>query len=253
MPIEPRMSDLIQADIDGEIADGDKAELDAFLAQSEAGRALYGEFESLIAVLDEMEDVEVPAHLKHVVMNMVPAAEPQRPDRPGFMRRMFAAPALGYVGTFAAGAILAIALVNSSEVSTTAFDDMTGLVGTIADVEKIGKTHSSVSIDKSEVAGTVTLRQTGTLLILDFDLAAQHAVEIHARYADKSIWFNGFAQLESPGTSIDVEMGLVKLEMHGKRRYAVFLNNPGNHNALIEMDFMEGGRLIHATSLGFEQ
>ena len=78
----------------------------------------------------------------------------------------------------------------------------------VAWLETKGLTHRGYLV-RAEVAGTVTLRSTGPLLIVDFDLSALQPVEIVAGYSDKSIWFNGFAQLESTGTSIAAETGAV--------------------------------------------
>jgi len=252
MSIDPKMSDLIQADIDGEISAADKADLDAFLAKSEEGRALHSEFATLSASLDEIGELIPPTHLKHVILNQAPAKS--APSKgPGFVQRFFEAPILGYIGTFAAGVVLSLALVDSDQISTGAFDDMTGLVGTIADVDSVSSTHGTVAIDESEVAGTVTLRSNGPMLILDFDLSALETVQIIAKYSDQTIWFNGFAQLESSGTSVAAEAGTVTvtLEMNGKRRYAVYLNNPGHRPAMIEMQFVARGEVIHETNLEF--
>jgi hypothetical protein len=147
--------------------------------------------------------------------------------------------------------VLSLTLVDSDQISTGAFDDMTGLVGTIADVDSIGSMHGTVAIDENEVAGTVTLRSNGPMLILDFDLSALETVQIIAKYSDQTIWFNGFAQLESSGTSVAAEAGTVTLEMDGKRRYAVYLNNPGRRPAMIGMQFVAGGEVIHETNLEF--
>ena len=152
---------------------------------------------------------------------------------------------------FAAGAALTLALVDSGQVTRGAFDDVTGLVGTIADPELAVPEHAMISIDESEVAGTVTLRSAGPILIVDFDLSAKQPVQIQAGYADKSIWFNGFAQLESSGTSVSAETGAVTLEMDGKRRYAVYLNNPGQRPATINLQFLAGGQVIHEGQLRF--
>ena len=250
MSIDPKYSNLIHADIDGEIEAQDKAELDAFLAQSEEGRALYGELAALASSLDEIEELPPPAHLKHVILNMAPG-KTSSAERRSLLQRIFPAPALRYVGVFAAGAILALALVESNQISTEAFDDVTGLVGTITDVESAGPSHGSVTIEKSEVAGTVSLLSNGPMLILDFDLSAAESLEIIAKYSDRTIWFNGFAQLESSGTSVAAEVGTVRLEMDGKRRYAVFLNNPHKRPATIQLQFVARGELIHQANLDF--
>jgi hypothetical protein len=250
MTIDPKYFELIQAAIDGAIDSDGKAELDAFLAESEEGRAVYEELATLCQSLDGMPEIDPPPHLRHILLNMAPTQSAQRPA-PGALRRLFAGPALGYIGMFAAGVALTLALVDSGQISRGAFDDVTGLVGTIASTEFVVPDHGAISVDKSQVAGTVTLRSTGPILIVDFDLSAREPVEILAGYSDKSIWFNGFAQLESSGTSVAAEAGAVTLQMDGKRRYAVYLNNPGLRPATINLQFMAGGEVIHEAQLKY--
>ena len=252
MTIDPKYFELIQADIDGEIDNAGKAELESFLADSEEGRAVYEQLETLCRSLDGLPPVDPPPHLRHVLLNQAPIKAPPQPQ-PGFLQRLFAGPVLGYVGTFGAGVALTLTLVDSSNISKGAFDDVTGLVGTIADSEFAVPQHDTINIDKSEVAGTVTLRSTGPILIVDFDLSARQPVEIVAAYSDKTIWFNGFAQLESSGTSIAAETGAVTLNMDGKRRYAVYLNNPGMRPATIDLQFMTDDQVIHEAALSFSE
>jgi hypothetical protein len=252
MTIDPKYFELIQADIDGEIDDAGKDELENFLAESEEGRAVYEELETLCRSLDGLPSIEPPPHLRHVLMNQAPARSAPRPE-PGLLQRLFSGPLLGYVGVFVAGVALTLALVDSSQISRGAFDDVTGLVGTVANPGLSAPEHDTISIDESEVAGTVTLRNTGPLLIVDFDLSAQQPVEIVAGYSDKTIWFNGFAQLESTGTSIAAETGAVTLQMDGKRRYGLYLNNPGMRPATIDLQFKAGDQVIHEAELSFSQ
>ena len=252
MTIDPKYFELIQADIDGEIDDAGKAELESFLADSEEGRSVYEQLETLCRSLDGMPSIDPPQHLRHVLLNQAPVKAAPQPS-PGFLQRLFAGPILGYVGMFAAGVALTLTLVDSDQISRGAFDDVTGLVGTIADSEFAVPEHGTISVDKSEVAGTVTLRSTGPILIVDFDLSARQPVEIVAAYSDNTIWFNGFAQLESSGTSIAAESGAVTLNMDGKRRYAVYLNNPGMRPAKIDLRFTADGQVIHEARLSFSK
>ena len=201
--------------------------------------------------LDALEQVEPPAYLRHVILGAAKTGAKAR-SRPRIRERLFSVPALGYVASFVAGLALAFAVVDSDQIAGRAFDDVTGLVGTVADLDRAGTAHSVAEVAEDEVAGTVTLRSSGPLLILDFDLSAPDAVEIVARYKDQTIWFNGFAQLESHGTSVAAEAGMVRLAMSGKRRYAVFLNNPGNRSAVIKMQFLAQGELVHEARLEFE-
>lgn len=247
MAIDQKFRDLINAEIDGEISDSDSAELQAYLAQSADGRALYEELSWLCSVMDSVEAVEPPPHLRHVIMNSVKTA-PVAVKKPGFFQALFATPAVGYAATFAAGVLLTLTLVNSGQISIRAFDDVTGLVGSVAD-PIAADTLGAVSIDESAVAGTVSLRSSGSMLILDFDLVAFEPVEIEADYTDKTIWFTGFAQLESSGTTIAAESGRIRLGMDGKRRYAVYLQNESGRNTTVSLRFKVGEEVVHEASL----
>lgn len=247
MAIDQKYKDLINADVDGEISDSDSAELQAYLAQSAEGSALHQELSSFCSALDAVESVEPPPHLRHVIMNSVNTA-PVAAKRPGFLQTLFATPAVGYAATFAAGVLLTLTLVNSGQISIRAFDDVTGLVGSVAD--PVGAdTLSEISVDESAVAGTVSLRSSGSMLILDFDLVTIEPIEIEADYTDKTIWFNGFAQLESSGTTIAAESGRIRLGMQGKRRYAVYLQNEGGRNTTVSLRFKVGEEVVHEASL----
>jgi len=250
MAINENYTDLINADIDGEISDEERTELQAFLADSADGRALHGELSSLCHTLDNVDEEEPPAHLTHVIMNSVPKAPAADEQSPGFLQVLFSTPALKYAATFAAGVFLALSIVNSSQISNQAFDDVTGLVGTVAEPVD-SSLSSSISVTELDFAGTVSLRSAGSLMILDFDLVSKDHIEIEADYSDPNIWFNGFAQLESEGTTISAENGLVRLGMEGKRRYAVYLHNQGGHETTVNLRFMADGEVVHEASLEY--
>ena len=250
MAIEQKYADLINADIDGEISAEHKAELDTFLEGNAEGRALHDELASLCGALDGLDQEDPPAHLRQVIMNSIPPT--RKPDEsPGFLHALLAMPAFKYAFTFAAGVILALTIVDSSNLSNRAFDDVTGLVGTIA--QPIDSTlASAISVDELDVAGVVSLRSAGSLMILDFDLNSRKHIEIEAGYSDPSIWFNGFAQLESDDTTVAAAPGRVRLGMKGKRRYAVFLHNQGEHETTVNLRFLADGEVVHKASLEFK-
>ena len=251
MAINQEHIDLINADIDGEIDQTDKDALDAFLAESEEARALHGELAALCDSIESTEAASPPPHLRHVIMNSVKPT-PKVTESPGFLQVLLATPALKYSATFAAGVILTLSAVSSDQFSSRALDDVTGLVGTIADPID-GGLLNSVAVDTAQVAGKVSLRNAGSMLILDFDLVASGPVEIEADYGDRSIWFNGFGQLESSGTSISAKSGSVSLEMEGKRRYAVYLRNGGEQRGItVKLRFVAGGEVVHEASLKYE-
>lgn len=249
MAIEQKYIDLINAAIDGEISDAERADLEAFLDGSAEGRKLHDELSSFCAALDGVEPEYPPPYLRHVIMNSITPARAAE-ESPGFLQILLATPALKYAATFAAGVFLTLSIVNSGQVSNRAFDDVAGLVGTMADPVN-ARLASSISVDEIDLAGTVSLRSAGSLLILDFDLVSKDHVEVEADYSDPSIWFNGFAQLESTGTSVSAEAGRVRLGMQGKRRYAVFLHNKGGRQTSVSLRFTANGEVIHEARLDY--
>jgi len=249
MALEQRIIDLINAGIDGELGDRDEDELRAVLESNAEARDLNDELRSLCSTLDAAEPLEPPSHMRHVIMNSL-KAERRHVRQPGFFQALFAAPALRYAAVFAAGVFLTLSIINSSQISTRAFDDMTRYVGTVADPVD-AHLESTVSVNENAVAGTVALRSAGPLLILDFDLVSSQPIEVEAAYTDRTIWFNGFAQLESSGTTVSAESGLVRLGMNGKRRYAVYLHNPGGRGTTVNLRFLNDGQVVHETNLDY--
>lgn len=253
MAIDEKTTALIHANIDGEITPEEKAELEAFLADSREGRRLDAELRSLGATLDSVTLLDPPQHLRHVVMNTIPKAVPEAAPAPGFLQSLFAAPALRYAATFAAGVVMTISIVDSGNIQQSAFDDVTGLVGTISDSAEMGPGVDSEVIHKAAVAGTVTLRESGEMLIIDFDVSTKGPIDIVASYDDSSIWFNGFAQLESTGTSVSAADGEITIQVEGKRRYVVYLHNSEEHKLSINLAFFADGEAIHEAVLEYRQ
>jgi hypothetical protein len=251
MTIEQKYIDLINADIDGEIGHSDKGELDAFLLQSDAARALHAELATFRESIGSIESESPPPHLRHVIMNSVKPT-PAEVQSAGFLQVLLATPAIRYSATFAAGALLALTAITSDQFSNGALDDVTGLVGTISNPIS-SELLNNIAVDNARVVGNVSLRSTGPMLILDFDLVADGPVDIEVNYPGRTIWFNGFGQLESSGTTIAVKSGSVSLSMEGKRRYAVYLHNEGEqHASAVNLRFLAGGKIVHEASLNYE-
>jgi hypothetical protein len=252
MAIDPNIVELINADIDGEISPADRQELEAMLADSPEAQAMHAELSGLNSSLNELPDLDPPVHVKHTIMASIPKTEAQQ-RRSNMLQSLIAAPAMRYAAMFAAGSLITLTLVSSDQLSDSAFNDVTGLVGTISSEVPDGPGVQSTRIDRPEVAGRVSLRSSGPLLIVDFDLVSNGPVDIVASYSDQTIWFNGFAQLESPGASISAQSGRVTMQIEGKRRYALFLHNAGDRNISINLKFMSQGQIIYDTDVQYTQ
>lgn len=248
MLLPSRTVELIQASVDNEISAADRRELESVLESSEEARRYHAEMSELCDVLGAAGKLDPPAHLQHLIMDSIKPARPAARTAnsgPGFL----ASPAFRLATAFAAGVVLTWSFVSSDRLSKGAFEDVTGLVGTIADAGITAPGTAGVSISHRNIAGTVTMRKEGRLLVVDFDLVSNGPIDVIAGFAKTDVWFNGFAQLESSGTSVSAEPGRVTIRMDGKRRYALYLNDSGSRVAAIDLQFVSSGSVVHEARL----
>lgn len=248
MAIAQHTIDLINADIDGEISASEKRELEAVLATSSEAKALHADLSVLCQAMDSAEAVVPPTYLRHSILEMTGSMRSRsRLATPA--RRFLSSPALRFTGAFAAGVVLALGIFSISKMPATKFDDLTGLVGTISDRGAGSADKSLIYIGRSDISGSVAIHRSGQLLIVDLDLVSQVPVDVVTEFPGKDVWFNGFAQLESSGTSVAAEPGRVTVRAEGKRRYAIYLHDADGKDTTVDLRFVAGGTVIHAVQL----
>ena len=249
MAIEPKYVELINADLDGEISDAERVDLAEYLETSQEARALREELAELCGSLDEMGQMDPPPHLKYAILDSLQKSRPTQTKSSFSWRQLFAAPALHHAVTFAGGAFLTFALISSNQLSDQAFDDVTGLVGTISETAPAAPGQKLIRLTSSELAGVVSVHRAGSLNVVDFDLAADGTVEIIAEFSDHDLWFKGFAQLENDNTRILADEGKVKMHTQGRNRYALYLQHKSEVEAPVNLRFYAAGNLIHEADL----
>jgi len=251
MAIEAKYVELIHSDLDGEINEAGRAELAAYLEANPQAQAMRAELVDLCGALDAMAPVEPPTHLKYAIMDSLRKRPARRPAQASGWRRIYAAPTLRHAVAFAAGSILTFALVNSNQLSNHAFDDVTGLVGTISETAPANSGQGSFNLTSNEIAGTVSVHDAGALKVIEFDLSAEGPVEIVANFSNLDLWFKGFAQLENDNASIVAGEGEVRMRMQGRNRYAMYLYHASNVDTPVNFKFYAAGDLIHEAELTF--
>lgn len=250
MAIAPEKLELMHAVIDGEADESEREALQALLASDEEARAAHDELAELASMLNAVEAIPPPEELRYQILDAC-VPKTREPESGSFWLFLWSAPIVRYAGAFAAGAVLASVFISSDRISRSAFDDVTGLVGTISQPVEGEYADGRLTLSQNEIAGTVVSRREGPLMVIDFDLVSSGPVEIVADFSRGDIWFNGFAQLENPGTSVLADVGKVTLQMDGKRRYAVYLYNGSAGPATVNLKFFSRGRLLAEEDLQF--
>lgn len=257
MNIDPDIIDLINAQIDDELSADDRERLEEYLAGNPAACEYRDDLAAFCGQLNTVEKLDPPEHLQHLILdNLKPVAKVESSSSMvDVLAALFGVNGVRYAASFAAGVILTYALVNSGQISDGAFDDVTNLVGTMTQPEPLGEAArvDDLRLTLNEIAGTVTLNRAGPMLIIDFDLASESPVEIVAGFNDPDVWFNGFAQLESEGTSISAATGKVTLSTLGQGRYAVYLYDASPGAATVNLQFISSGTVIHEETLEFKE
>lgn len=251
MAIEPKYVELMNAEIDGEISDADRADLERHLETNPDAVTMHAELAELCGTLDDMGQMDPPPHLKYAILDSLKTSDDRATRKSsGFdWRAVFAAPVLHHTVTFAAGAFLTFALVSSNQLSSDAFDDVTGLVGTISETTPKASSKNSIRLTSSVLAGMVSLSREGSLNVVDFNLKAEGPVEIVASFSDRDLWFKGFAQLENDNTRILSDEGQVSMHTQGRNRYALYLQHTSEIDAPVNFKFYAAGSLIHEADL----
>jgi hypothetical protein len=249
MVIEAKYVELINSELDGEINDAERAELAAYLEANPEAQAVQAGLADLCGALDAMAPVEPPTHLKYAILDSMKRQPARRPEPVSGWRRIFAAPMLRHAVAFAAGSILTLALFSSNQLSEQAFDDVTGLVGTISETVPTEAGQDSINLTSNEIAGTVSVHNAGALKVIEFNLSAEGPVEIVASFSNLDLWFKGFAQLENDNASIVADEGVVRMRMQGRNRYAMYLQHASSVDTPVNFRFYAAGDLIHEADL----
>ena len=248
MTIEQKYIDLINAEADGEISDAGQSDLDRYLADNAEAQAFRDELRSLCGTLNSIETIDPPSHLKYAIMDNIKKPKAAEQQKSSGLLQFFALPIFRHAVAFAAGVFMTIALVTSNNLSDSAFDDVTGMVGTISE-ETVQSEGHFVNLNESDITGTVSTHNNGSLSVVDFNLTTAGEVEIVADFSSRDLWFRGFAQLENDGASVSSDDGQVKMTMNGRNRYAMYLHHASSTDAEINLKFFASGNLIHETGL----
>jgi anti-sigma factor RsiW len=234
MTIEEKYLELIQADVDGELPEEHRAELSRFMLAHPETRAVREEFKRITGVLEQVPQVEPPAGLRDSIVAAVRLPAPAA--GPGTVRGLWApSQLLRYAAVFA-GALLVSTIALQFGTDRTRGLDVSQIAGTMASEDPAAKAGPAATVDISlaEVSGQVSLYQSATMRVVEFDLVAKRPVEVVVVHDGQEARFSGSGE---PGVG-------------GQQRYALVLDGAGQPGAPIEIRFLSGGSVIYSQALG---
>ena len=226
--LEERIIQMINADLDGELGQAEKEELDAILESSAEARSMRVEMLKLTNLLDSVPEVDPPPGLSEQILNKLSPP----PRKPTFsLAGLFPSFQPVTAGlAFAAGLLLTVGFYELAPRHGSPVDT-TGMVGTMVAGQQGQQAvqRDSLAIDQAGVSGTVSLQQSGGFLILSFDLDSEQTTEIEVSLAEAGLSFGGIAHAPRTGATTDesfeVSGGDLRVVNQGRQAFTVFLQN----------------------------
>ena len=212
--LNERITELIQADIDGELAVADRNELATVLESSAEARSFRDEMSRVAKLMADTPDVDPPWGLRRRILDSIEL--PVRAGLSGWLK-----PA-SYGLAVAAGVLLAVGV---SQLKSPGTEDMSSLVGTmVSQGQDLPHASSSkLAIDLAPVRGQVQLKNLDTAWALEFDLQSEEAVELAIDLSGSGLSFGGYA-------GQDDNAGIKNFEVSGEK---VRMTNQGSHQFVL--------------------
>lgn len=226
--LEERIIQMINADLDGELGQADKEELDAILESSAEARSMRVELLKLTNLLDSVPDLVQPAGLSDQIIDRLAPASRKSAFSLASLFPSFQPATAGLA--FAAGLLVSVGFYELAPRHGSAVDTAS-MVGTMVAGQNSQQTvrMDNLAIDQAGVSGTVSLQRNGAFLVLSFDLDSEEITEIEISLTEAGLSFGGFAHAASNDSSTDesfeISGGDLRVVNEGRQAFTVFLQD----------------------------
>jgi len=255
--LDQRITELINAGIDGELGPQEHKELEAVLASSPEAVAFRLELLELDNVFHNMPEMDPPPALASNILEQVQLPARQKPfNFLGFMAGFN--PVAGGLA-FAAGLLLAVGFYETGSRKVTQQDTI-NMVGTMVASDPVrvpGQGEDRLLLDLDGLSGAVSLNVHENGRVLELDLDSDQVIEIVIGLGQAGLAVTGFAQDgRGDGSYIDTlefAGGTMRAVSQGRHRFVVFLEQaPGlNHRGEgIHIGIFRDGERVYEDSLG---
>lgn len=252
--IDQHTLDLINGGIDGELNPMEQEELDVLLAGSEEVRDIRAELETFSRLLEELPELEPPAHLQESIERQVRLPIPAEEKKQGVFGTWLSAHWLRTGFALAAGIVLTVGVyeMGSGPISD---QDADNLSGTVIKSQSPGQDEllDSVQIITETLSGQVELRRNDDLFTLDVKLASDGPAGVNVNFAGRGLDFEGIIRVQDSNDVVSVVDGTIKVDSSGEQHYSLKLrrsmNTAGQDSTPLELEFFANDTLVHQAEL----
>ena len=247
---EHKYMDLIQAELDDQLSDGQRAELDTLLRESADARADREEYRDLAGLLRQVSSRQPPESLRQSILAQIELAGRQRPAPTAWAIPAAARTAMA----FAAGIVVTIGLFRLAPVDIGPTDTRT-LVGSMVRNQALNYEfpRDQLKFDLGTGQGSVELHRNNNLLVLEFELRSARPMNLELEYAGQGLQFEGFAHQSATPPTLRVSTEFIGVTASGDQSFVVFLayasEKDAGSGASIELYFQFAGGQTHRAVL----
>jgi hypothetical protein len=247
--IDDKLIELINAEIDGELSDEERNQLQQQLVKNPDARAMHKDLLQLNRALAPLGNLSPPGQIRENILNAV------APNNRSFITRLIEAllPTTAiprYALAFVGGIVFGFGALQLGDGYRTDMDSGQ-FVGTMTDYGSLPDAISAddISLELEQISGSVRMHQIGSMLIVEFDMNSQNAVKVVTEYRGSSIEFRGFSLKENELSSFVAYNESINLIAKGNHRYSVFLQKRQPGETSINIRFLADGEIFHVDSL----
>ncbi|MGH7495091.1 MAG: anti-sigma factor family protein [bacterium] len=252
-----KLLELIHGEMDGVNSARQSAKLKSFLAGNPKAQRLYEELTAMSAMLQEVKPVEPPSYLQHIIMNTLPPSPSAAKRLPDAFSQLWAwltaKVEFKYAMIFVGGVLTGVVLLALFELPSLKQDslDWSKLYGTIGAplAEEPMPEQGRFEIKGSEVAGTISLRQAGTMLAAEIALDSPHSIDVVITFAEQNLGFKGLVQDEAAQFGIAVGAGMIKLTHVGRKGYVIVFERSDASAPAINFQILRFGEILYSQKL----
>ena len=219
--MDDRARALVDAEIDGVLADADREELDQLAEASDEIRVYRVRMQELDNLLTDAPRIEPPDRLHADIMNAIqlPAAAAERWNiglrlMPGWLR---------YGVGAAAALVLAVGVFEYRNEPKDAFSPSMVSGTTLPDVRADSIELDQARFSADALTSTVTLSRRGQLLALDVEMAADEPVSLVLEFAESELMFDSMTPAPSPPDGIQLLGQGLRVAASGQRQFTILL------------------------------
>jgi hypothetical protein len=258
--VNDKYMELMNRSIDGLLSSDEQAELENYLKAHPEARQQYENLKRVSEVLKKTPGVKPPLDMKQNIMDNIRSREESIGEKRGFFEIIVNTfrnrLSWRYSYAFSAGILFGIVVMAVSMSITEAPTplDPSQVSGTLmpAELPKDGSVLDSKEFSIGAVSGTLSIRQSGNLVILETDIDSEEETSIRVFFDSADLSFAGIWQPEYFRGSFDRKESHLDLLHQGKGKYyLLFINRLA---AVSKLTFeIKSGNLSHNVILSTGQ